>query len=120
MLCDQNYLERHSGRQGPGHVDTKERLIPSTICDSAYLEQAFENDQAFFLKIIGAQNPAEMKTKLVDNPRMMLVDSDFYKIRLLPFIRRTMKTTVPQLARTFGLSRDKIAEVLRSPRPVPT
>ncbi len=41
----------------------KERLIPSTICDSAYLEQAFENDQAFFLKIIGAQNPAEMKTK---------------------------------------------------------
>ena len=101
MLCDQNYLERHSGRQGPGHVDTKERLIPSTICDSAYLEQAFENDQAFFLKIIGAQNPAEMKTKLVDNPRMM-------------------KTTVPQLARTFGLSRDKIAEVLRSPRPVPT
>lgn len=133
----------HTGDKMEGvewQVDTKERLIPSTICDSAYLEQAFENDQAFFLKIIGAQNPAEMKTKLVDNPRTMLVDSDFYKnvneisqrwygadlsslslerkIRLLPFIRRTMKTTVPQLARTFGISRDKIAEILRNPRPV--
>ena len=75
-----------------------------------------------------------MTWKLVDVPRTMLVDGEFLKqvnetsnrwfqsdisglsvqskIRLLPYIYRTMKTSVPQLARTFGLSREEITHIL--------
>ena len=115
-------------------LNTDGRLIPSSICDHEYLEQAYENDQAYFLRTIGGQNPSEMKIRLVDNPRKMLVDSEFYKMvnetserwfqtglsqlsmnqksRLIPYIRRTMHTTIPQLARTFGVERDRITAIL--------
>jgi len=115
-------------------LDNDGRLIPSSFCDSEYLEQAFEHDQAFFLKTIGSQNPAEMHLKLVEKPRTMLVDAEFYKdvneisqrwfqadlanlslerkTRLIPYLSRTMKTTVSQLARTFGLSRTQITVIL--------
>lgn len=115
-------------------IDGNSFLIPSSICDHDYLEQAFENDQAFFLKTIGGQNSSEIKNRLVDNPRSLLIDSDFYKMvnetserwfqtglsqlslnqktRLIPYIRRTMRTTIPQLARTFGLNRDYVSAIL--------
>lgn len=121
----------------PWLLDDSGRLIPSSICDSAYLEQAFGNDQSFFLRTIGSLNPAEMNQKLIDNPRMRLTDSEFYKhtaavslrwfkaelsrlsleqkARLIPYISRTMKTSVPQLARTFGLDRDVIRKMLGHP-----
>lgn len=121
----------------PWLLDDSGRLIPSSICDSAYLEQAFGNDQSFFLKTIGSLNPAEMNQKLIDNPRMRLTDSEFYKhtaavslrwfkaelsklsleqkARLIPYISRTMKTSVPQLARTFGLDRGVIRKMLGRP-----
>jgi len=115
-------------------IDGNSFLIPSSICDHDYLEQAFENDQAFFLKTIGGQNSSEIKNRLVDNPRSLLIDSEFYKMvnetserwfqtglsqlslnqktRLIPYIRRTMRTTIPQLARTFGLNRDYVSAIL--------
>lgn len=115
-------------------LDDDGRLIPSSFCDSEYLEQAFEHDQAFFLKTIGGQNPAEMHLKLVERPRTMLVDAEFYKdvneisqrwfqsdlanlslekkTRLIPYLWRTMKTTVPQLARIIGLSRVQITAIV--------
>lgn len=121
----------------PWLLDGSGRLIPSSICDSAYLEQAFGNDQSFFLRTIGSLNPAEMNQKLIDNPRKRLTDSEFYKhtaavslrwfkaelsrlsleqkARLIPYISRTMKTSVPQLARTFGLNRDVIRKMLGRP-----
>lgn len=121
----------------PWLLDDSGRLIPSSICDSAYLEQAFGNDQSFFLRTIGSLNPAEMNQKLIDNPRMRLTDSEFYKYvaavslrwfkaelsklsleqkaRLIPYISRTMKTSVPQLARTFGLDRGVIRKMLGRP-----
>lgn len=121
----------------PWLLDDSGRLIPSSICDSAYLEQAFGNDQSFFLRTIGSLNPAEMNQKLIDNPRMRLADSEFYKYvaavslrwfkaelsrlsleqkaRLIPYISRTMKTSVPQLARTFGLDRGVIRKMLGRP-----
>ena len=121
----------------PWLLDDSGRLIPSSICDSAYLEQAFGNDQSFFLRTIGSLNPAEMNQKLIDNPRMRLTDSEFYKhtaavslrwfkaelsrlsleqkARLIPYISRTMKTSVPQLARSFGLDRDVIRKMLGRP-----
>lgn len=115
-------------------LDAGSRLIPASFCDCEYLEQAFEHDQSFFLKAIGGQNPAEMRSKLVEAPRTMLVDGDFHKsvnevslrwyqqeladlsidrkIRLVPYLWRTRKTTVPQLARTLGLRRQQISDIL--------
>ena len=115
-------------------LDKDGRLIPASFCDHEYLEQAFENDQAFFLRTIGGQNAAEMSYKLVESPRKILVDSEFHKsvnelsqrwfqtdlanlslekkIRLIPYLRRTTKTTIPQLARTLGINRKQIAGIL--------
>ena len=91
-------------------------------------------DPAFFLKTVGGQNAAELHQKLVDLPRKMLTDADFLgcandvslrwfqrtvselpvekKARLIPYLWRTTRTTVPQLARTFGLGRDVISSFL--------
>ena len=119
----------------PWLLDKSRHLIPSSFCDYSYLEQAFNNDLAFFLRVVGGQNSSEMTYKLVDSPRTMLTDGEFLKIineiasrwfqsdvqglsleqkiKLLPYVYRTMKTTVPQLARTFGLSRCEIERILR-------
>lgn len=116
-------------------LDSQDRLMPESICDTVYLEQAFNNDPAYFLKTIGSLNPAEMEWKLVNAPRQRLPDTDFLasvndvsdrwfklpagdlsmekKRRLIPYINRTMKTSIPQLARAFGLSRDEVARILR-------
>jgi len=115
-------------------LDRYNHLAPESFCDSAYLEQVFEGDQAFFLKTIGGQNSAEMKHCLIDQPRTMMPDTEFFKavndistrwfqmglsdiplekkIRLLSYVRKTMKTSIPQLARVFGLSRDKVSSIL--------
>ena len=60
-------------------LDSQNRLVPESFCDTEYLEQAFNCDQAFFLKTIGGLNAAEMEEKLVDAPRRMLPDTDFRK-----------------------------------------
>lgn len=118
----------------PWFVDDSGALVPESFCDAAYLEQVFNHDQVYFIRTIGGQNSAEMKQKLIDAPRTMMTDSDFYqeveataqrwfktslsslsleqKIRLIPYLKRTRKTTVPQLARTFGLKREKIESIL--------
>ena len=120
-------------------VDDNGRLIPKSICDFEYLEQAFEHDQAYFLKTIGGQNSSEMRRKLVEAPRHMLTDNEFLKIaeetsqrwfsspidqisidrknRLIPYLFRTVKTTVPQLSRSFGLPREEVSHILGRPRP---
>ncbi|MBR5175899.1 MAG: hypothetical protein IKW89_08205 [Bacteroidales bacterium] len=123
----------------PWLVDDEGRLIPKSVCDYYYLEQAFEHDQAFFLKTIGGQNSAEMKHKLIDAPRNRLTDNEFLKIaeetslrwfssnidqdsierktRLIPYLFRTVRTTVPQLSRVFGLSREAVSRILSRPKP---
>ena len=76
-----------------------------------------------------------MQQELVDGPRIRMLDSEFFKtisslserwfskpvaqlsltekMRLIPYVYRTSNTSVPQLARGFGMERDKIAEILR-------
>lgn len=115
-------------------LDKEWHLVPSSFCDHVYLEQAFDNDQAFFIKTIGGQNSAEMKNKLVDQPRKIMPDTEYYKtineisnrwfktdlsnisednkIKILPYVYRTTKTTVPQLARVFGMDRKRISVIL--------
>ena len=110
-------------------------LIPASFCDHIYLEQAFENQESYFLKTIGAQNPAEMYYKLVESPRKRMNDNEFLiavedicvrwfkseikllpiekKIRILPYLFRTTKTSVPQLSRVLGLSREIVDASLK-------
>lgn len=128
----------HTGedlRDVPWLLDKDGHLIPESFCDVEYLEQVFNHDQAFFLKIIGTLNPAEMQEKLLDAPRRILPDSELYKVvedtaqhwfntglaqlplekklRLLSYTRRTHKTTVNQLSRIFGLDRETVRKALR-------
>lgn len=122
-------------RQVPWQLDSNGFLIPGSFCDAAYLEQVFNHAPAFFLKTIGTLNPAEMEEKLIAGPRRKLPDSAFYKEvadmasrwfsqdlgeltlekkkRLLPYIWRTRKTTVNQLARIFDLTREEVRDALR-------
>ena len=126
---------RETLKDVPWLVDTEGDLIPETFCDTDYLEQAFNHDQAFWLKTIGAVNSAEMEEKLVDAPRRLLPDSELHKEvsdialrwfskqlseltkenkkRLLPYLWRTRKTTIPQLARVLGLERDVVSRGIK-------
>ena len=118
----------------PWLLNCDDELEPVSACDHDYLEQAFEYDQAFFLKTIGVLNVAEMNYELEERPFNMLPDTEFYKsvnevagkwfgtdlgslslekkYRLLPFIYRTRKTTLSQLARVFGIGRNIVRDIL--------
>lgn len=115
-------------------IDGYGELIPESFCDVEYLEQVFNNDQAFWLRMVGSVNMSEMEEALVEAPRHMLPDSDFYKVvadiverwfktdigqltiekkkRILPYLWRTRKTTVHQLARVIGLDREEVKRVI--------
>lgn len=115
-------------------VDENGHLIPGSFCDTAYLEQAFNNDQAFFMKVIGQVNTAELEEKNIEAPSRMLPDAEFYRIvadlthnwfscdltnlplekrlRLLPYLWRSRKTSVNQLARVLGLDREIVRKAL--------
>lgn len=126
---------RDSLKDTPWLLDSKNRLIPASFCDTEYLEQVFNGDQAYFLKVIGMLNVAEMEEKLVDAPRRLLPDTEFRKeisdvsqrwfscdvtqlprekkYRLITYIWRSRKTTVSQLARAFELDPGEIKQRLR-------
>ena len=118
----------------PWQLDGKGRLIPYSICDHDYLEQVFNGDPAYYLKTIGGVNVAEMRYFLEEKPYVMQPDSEFYKavseicgrwynvdlamlslerkLRIIPYVYHTNKTSIPQLARVFGLDRARIASIL--------
>lgn len=118
----------------PWLMDADGHLVPDSFCDTEYLEQAFNHDQAYFIRTIGTLNPAEMREKLVDAPRTFRPDSDvlrdaeevvrrwlgleiaflsrLQKMRVIPYFHRTRKTTVAQLARIFGMKREEIQAIL--------
>lgn len=118
----------------PWQLDGEGRLIPYSICDNAYLEQVFNGDPAYYLKTIGGVNIAEMRYLLEEKPYVMQPDTEFYKtvneisnrwynaelttlslerkLRIIPYVYHTSKTTIPQLARIFGLDRARIASIV--------
>ena len=124
-------------RDVPWLIDPSGQLVPASFCDHHYLEQVFERDQSFFLKTIGGLNNAEMKHRLIEAPRQMMPDSEYHKlaketcqrwygsdlstislekkIRLLPYLYRTTKTSIPQLARVLGMEREKVAAAIQHP-----
>lgn len=116
------------------YINELNELEPFCFCDTEYLEQAFNGDEAFFYKSIGMVNVSEMTQKLVIAPRKMKTDSEFMKdldsvsdrwfhtntrslssdqqARLLPYIFRTTKTSVAQMSRALGIDRDTIRRLL--------
>lgn len=120
----------------PWLIDSDGCLIPWSFCDYTYLEQAFNNDQSFFLKTIGALNVAEMRYSLEERPYVMVSDTELYKSvnevseqwfskgldglsleqknRLVPYIGHTRKTTPKQLARVFGMTVEKIEGIVQA------
>ena len=124
-------LHTHDSVSGiPWLLNADGELEPASACDHTYLEAAFNQDQSFFLKTIGSVNMAEMKQKLVDDPRRRQNDSELFKTiddissrwfgrgidalsldkkaRLLPYVFRSYRTSVAQLARCFGLNRETV------------
>ena len=118
----------------PWMVNADGSVEPASACDYAYLESAFDHDQAFFLKTIGSLNPAQMQQMLVLNKRSKKTDSELLatvcdlaekwfhkdlasltpemKARLLPYLRRCYRAGIPQLARCLQMSREDVAELL--------
>lgn len=119
----------------PWEVNDEGEIIPDSACDVAYLEDAFNNDVSYFYRAIGGVNVAEMNERIVYTPRRMKFDAEFLKevenischwfskgiaelaysqkCRLIPYIDRTMKTSVNQLARVFKLPREDVRRILR-------
>ena len=119
----------------PWMLDRNDRLVPVSCCDYEYLESAFLQDQTFFLKTIGTVNPTEMEQKLILNLKDRQTDSSFIltvndlsgrwfqktpadltleqKIRLVPYLYRCYRTTVPQLARCLQESPETIERIIR-------
>ena len=123
----------------PWLVNSAGELEPASACDHGYLESAFGNDQAFFLKTIGTVNMAEMQQKLIDNPRQRQNDTEMLKTldslsnawfkcgilnlprekkaRLIPYVYRTFRTSIAQLARCFGVDTDTVSRMVGKTRP---
>jgi len=118
-------------------------LEPASVCDWQYFEDAFLNDQAYFMKTIGNVNSSEMGQKLVNAPRERVKDEEMLrsvndisrnwfktevhflpldkKARLIKYVYRCMRTNVSQMARVFELNREKTEELvqgrIKKPRP---
>lgn len=118
----------------PWLLDEHDALLPESFCDHRFLEQAFNNDQAFFLKVIGSQNVPDLKYQLEEKPYQMLPDTEMYKlteeisqrwfklsvgnlsvaqrIRLIPYLYHSNKTTAVQLARVLSLPREQVQRLI--------
>jgi hypothetical protein len=113
-------------------------LEPVSICDWHYIESAFNNEQSFFLRLIGGVNTSEMNNKLLVAPRRMRTDNELLvsvneiaqrwfnanvnalsaekKARLLLYIYHSFKTTPSQLARVFELREETVKQLLGKKR----
>lgn len=116
-------------------IDVQGKLCTYFACDHAYLQSAFYDDQAFYLRTIGNVNMAEMRVQLIESGRRKMNDIEFLSIvesfsqkwfqkhvgslslheksRLLPYIFRTYRTSVAQLSRCFQIEKDLTSRLLR-------
>ena len=115
-------------------IDDAGELEPLSICDWRYIESAFNNEQSFFLRLIGGVNTSEMTNKLLIAPRRMRTDNELLlsaneisqrwlsanvnelsiekRAKLLIYVYHSFKTTPSQLARVFELKEDTIRQLL--------
>ena len=115
-------------------LDNDLSLEPVSICDWRYVEEAFNNEQSFFLRMIGAVNTAQMQNTLIDSPRVRIADGNLIRVvedisgrwfkksvrelpddkkaRILLYVYHTHRTNVAQLARVFELGREEVERML--------
>jgi hypothetical protein len=120
--------------QVPWVLDEQDRIVPNSACDCAYVESAFLDDQAYYLRMIGEVNPAEMRQKLVLNNHVWQSDSKFIvcvtdvagrwfqkevlalttveQAKLIIYLFRSYYTSVAQLARCLQLRPEDVRRVL--------
>ena len=118
----------------PWLLNNDRHLEPASACDYTYLEEAFNHDQAFFFKTLGSVNEAEMSQILVLNGRERHTDASMMaiiakladkwyhaevlkmtpeqKARILPYLYRSYRTSIPQLSRCLQMSREVVASLL--------
>ena len=115
-------------------LNERYELEPGSFCNWRYVEAAFGYDQAFFLRILGGVNTAEMTEKLVLAHSSRRTDGELFKTinemsqkwygrnvydlsssqkaKLIHYVYRSVRTSVNQLARCFGLPRDYVSGIL--------
>lgn len=124
--------------KGRGWVlNAEDELEPYSFCDTAYLEKAFFDEETLFYKTVGGLNSSEMTQDLVVSPRKMKTDAAFLRevnelserwfecgardlspnqrARILPYIYHSIRTSVPQICRALGLSREEARRLLCLP-----
>lgn len=145
-VCELSRRQKHSimhTKEDLSHVswmlNSSYELEAATICEWNYLESAFKHDQAFFLRLIGEVNTAEMTERLVVSPRSKRKDQIFLasineksrlwfgtevenlpmdkKARMIEYARHAFKTDPAQLARTFEIPRDEVYLILGRKKP---
>ncbi len=85
-------------------LDKDNYLIPGSFCDCEYLEQA-QADSEYFKTVDEISN----RWYKVDLSSL----SEGQKVRLIPYLYRTTKTTAKQLARILGLSVEQADTIIR-------
>lgn len=111
-------------------------LEPASTCDFIYLERIFNNDQSFFLSKIGGINASEVGFMLSSASKTKNTDSEFLrlvqecsnawfktnvqtlslqeKIKLIHYLRKKWRMTVPQTARCLGMDRAVVGKLLHN------
>lgn len=124
----------------PWLLNADDELEPASFCDWKYLEDAFLNDQAYFLRLIGGVNTAELNERLVVAPRTRRNGQEFLasinekarlwfgtevenlpvekKARLINYAVHSFKTDPYQISRTFEIERNAVWAILGRKTPL--
>ena len=108
-------------------------LEPRSACDYNYFEMVYNNDQSFFLRMIGTVNDCDirfdqaiMKMRLSDTDFMKSAEnyagqwfglsvqqlSPKQKAQFLKYLGKKLYLTIPQVARCFRMERDLVRAIL--------
>lgn len=118
----------------PWMLNGNMELEPASACDCAYLESVFNNDQSFFMRLVGSANMPEMTYDLSIVKNERLNDASFIKLaneyagswyrtniyemspamkaRFLAYLSRKLHLRVPQVARCLEMDREIVAKIL--------
>lgn len=116
------------------YINEDGNLEPASTCDWKYLERIYNHDQSYFLKMIGSVNVNEMEYGISVSKSIKMTDSEFLKTvdeyaaryygsevrqlspllkaKLLGYLNRILRMSVPQVARCFGMDRDAVRSIL--------
>lgn len=116
------------------YINEDGQLEPASTCDWKYLERIYNHDQSYFLKMIGLVNVNEMEYGISVAKSIKMTDSEFLKTadeyavrwygsevsrlspalkaKMLGYLKRILRLSVPQVARCFGMDRDAVHSIL--------